>query len=218
MRELVSKYIPYHYHSRGEEKSLMQKYFRIINSRVLDAGCGDGSFFSSTFGQVINSVAIDIDWEKVVKAKLKYSRAYVVDIREDTKFSDSYFDQALCNSVLEHIDGVGFAIKELARISKSVAITVPTRITNPIIDKISRVLFNHRNLWKKEDWISMFGLFDMYPILIKEYNDSSIHVLYIFSCLFPFLMLFSPLFIKLLKNRDSHKTSVMIIFNRCNEQ
>lgn len=87
--------------------------------RILDIGCGDGSFivmlkkYCEVFG-------VDISWTAIKIAKGAGVDGYTVDVScEKLPFGDGYFDIVYMGDVIEHLVNPDFAINEVARVIKS---------------------------------------------------------------------------------------------------
>lgn len=209
LRSLINKFVPYHKDTRTKEAKLFSMV--PINANVLDVGCGDGTFISSL--STVRAVGIDIDKVKIAKAKnaKTYERVYMWDARVPL-LKEKKFGTVICNSVLEHIPNVELAVKELSKIGDTVIVTVP-QVRNPILIKLSYVLFNHKNLFSKEMWIGMFEKYGMKAKLVEEYNDNRINTLYIISCVFIPFMLIGGIFVRILNRLPSKEyASVFIVF------
>jgi len=87
--------------------------------RILDIGCGDGSF-SSRFERYCNVFGVDVSQRSVDLARKAGLDARVVDISyEKLPFSNSYFDLVYMGDVIEHLLNPDFAILEVLRVTKS---------------------------------------------------------------------------------------------------
>jgi len=97
---------------------------RCKGKRVLDYCCGNGDFTIWLAERGSEAYGIDISPVSIGNAKKESSYRgldknidfYVMDA-EETRFTDDYFDFAVVNGVLHHLD-LGRAYRELARILK----------------------------------------------------------------------------------------------------
>ncbi len=81
-------------------------------ARVLDAGCGKGSWFLRPYiGQARLIVGID-----VVRPSQHFLDAFVQGTLETLPFPDGVFDVIVCNDVIEHLERPYESMAELARI------------------------------------------------------------------------------------------------------
>lgn len=95
--------------------------------RLLDIGCGDGSFllkakskFSEVFGIDIFPIAIECAQNRIAKRRDKSSFHFLVhDVDEGLPFDDEYFDAVTCIAVLEHVISPPSLLKEIRRILKT---------------------------------------------------------------------------------------------------
>ncbi len=140
---------------------------------VLDVGCGFGEFAGVVFNTI--EVGIDINNDDLVQASKskKYQRLQWVDARK-MPFASSRFSTVFAVSVLEHIDGVEDAIREIHRVMKKdgcLIFSVPTKTLNDylLVPKLCRIIgmrwlgdryvayhskaFKHQTLRSAQWWI-----------------------------------------------------------------
>jgi ubiquinone/menaquinone biosynthesis C-methylase UbiE len=89
-----------------------------MKKRILDIGCGDGSFIiklkkrCETFG-------VDISQSAVKMAREAGINAYEADVSsQELPFQDEYFDIIYMGDVIEHLTNPDFAINEVHRVLK----------------------------------------------------------------------------------------------------
>jgi SAM-dependent methyltransferase len=89
-----------------------------LPSPLLDLGCGDGQFSKITF-DLPPEVGIDSWWDQLKEAHQRktYDTVIMADGKE-IPFTDGYFQSAISNSVLEHIQHLDDVLLEIARILK----------------------------------------------------------------------------------------------------
>jgi SAM-dependent methyltransferase len=113
---------------------IIKKYFDVDNLsyyknlNILEFGCGDG-FQIPYLKQLGEVYASDIYISDGIRA-MADTKFYQCDIT-NTPFEDNKFDILFSNQVLEHIEDIGGAFRELKRIGKKDCIyifSVPTRI------------------------------------------------------------------------------------------
>ena len=113
---------------------IIKKYFEAENLssnnnfNILEFGCGDG-FQVPYLKQLGDVYASDIYISNGMRA-MADAKFYQCDIT-NTPFEDNKFDILFSNQVLEHIEDIGGAFRELKRIGKKDCIfifSVPTRI------------------------------------------------------------------------------------------
>lgn len=114
---LQIKEMPYF---RGLLRAVEAKMYQDIElpGPILDLGCGDGHFASTTFDKPID-VGID-PWKGPVRlAKKQKSYKLVINgMGNHLPFSENYFNSVISNSVLEHIEDIDSVINEVARVLK----------------------------------------------------------------------------------------------------
>lgn len=96
--------------------------------RVLDVGCGDGTY-SELISDMGNEVyGIDIRPDRVERAKQKGVKASVADLTKALPFKDEFFDLIYAAEVLEHIYDTEFFLQEAKRVLRkngTLIVTVP---------------------------------------------------------------------------------------------
>jgi len=102
-------------------RSVEAKHFPkdFLRQPVLDVCCGDG-FFSMCLG--LNEIyGCDIDESAIKKAEDTnvYKEARVCDVRDLSVYADAYFETAISNCALEHVDGIDRALANIARVLKN---------------------------------------------------------------------------------------------------
>jgi ubiquinone/menaquinone biosynthesis C-methylase UbiE len=92
--------------------------------RILDVGCGDGSFISQ-FKEFFQVYGVDISQRAVRLATEAEVNAHRVDASfEKLPFENEHFDLVYMGDIIEHLINPDFAIKEVARVMKPTAFLV----------------------------------------------------------------------------------------------
>jgi methionine biosynthesis protein MetW len=87
-------------------------------NRILDIGCGDGSFIIK-FEKHCETFGVDISQNAVKMAREARINAYEVDVSSQRlPFKDEYFDMIYMGDVIEHLTNPDHAIKEATRVLK----------------------------------------------------------------------------------------------------
>jgi ubiquinone/menaquinone biosynthesis C-methylase UbiE len=146
-REKVSKYVYVHNYVRNIERELLLKSNVKINSYVLDAGCGDGSFLRSCFGKRDNFIGIDIGTTTTVKGDIRY-----------LPFKDNSFATIICNSALEHIYDYDLALREFNRVGRFLFLTVSNDNVKGTTGFLAKGLFRVINCFSLNDWAKTLRL------------------------------------------------------------
>lgn len=98
--------------------ALIEKYACLQDARILDVGCGIGTYVSK-LGRFSDQVhGVDIDPDKVAKAQERLERITVAPA-EVLPFPDAFFDVVLLHEVLEHVDDDRQAVEEAFRVTKA---------------------------------------------------------------------------------------------------
>lgn len=112
---------------------------------VLDVGAGGGLLTEVLVGDGHSVVAVDPSLLSL-RAGQKQGRsagsgaAYVAGVAEHLPFADDGFDAVLCMEVLEHVDDVGAAISEAARVLRPGGVFVYSGPNRTTVNRIGLVL------------------------------------------------------------------------------
>jgi len=90
------------------------------NGRILDIGCGSGTYQKTTGKS--SYVGCELNRQSLKKATKSPNANYICADATHLPFKDNSFDIVLCSEVLEHLNSPLKAIKELARASKKVIV------------------------------------------------------------------------------------------------
>lgn len=127
-------------------------------SKILDAGCGEGHLIEKLYR--MNSSAlyygIDIRRQAVEKTRVRcpYAELEVMNL-VDISFDDELFDTVICTEVLEHLYEYQTVIKELERVLKKRGYLIVT-FPNETLWTISRFLLGRKPI-KVPDHINSFN-------------------------------------------------------------
>ena len=136
---------------------IVKNFSSRVNSRVLDAGCGEGHLIERLKRKNKNTYyGIDLTGIALKKAKARVPDAILTigDI-SNLPFESEFFDVVICTEVLEHIYNYEKAIREMKRVLKkdgSLIITFP----NEILWTISRFLLG-RHPVRVPDHVNFFN-------------------------------------------------------------
>ncbi len=98
----------------------------ISDEPVLDIGGGDGLLLSLLRGRNCRDLTLmDISSVAVEKARAKGFKAQIGDVTKAFPFDDKTFGTACALDVLEHLYEPAAALREMARVAKSIVIVVP---------------------------------------------------------------------------------------------
>lgn len=152
---------------RSQEAMLFQKYNKLIKSKVLDFGCGDGFFAGLIFGKNKINIGLDLfDNNRVEEAKKEkvYKKITLYD-GNTIPYPDNSFNTIISNCVLEHIPNLEYSLKETYRILKPggyflISVMTDQWEKNLFGSKIfGKIYLNymkrtqvHHNLFSKEKW------------------------------------------------------------------
>ena len=173
----------------------MIEFPRGENSLILDLGCNRG-YFTRVLSSKAITIGLDVNKHVLVEAKRSIDRSmddnigFILSDISFLPFRNDSFDVVICASVLEHIENLNSAIKQIKNIIKNNGILIAgypiyrtflramIRLLNPkgeiIMDpEKARVFFGNKN-WKKEpgthkqDFSSIRETLKRHFLLIKK--------------------------------------------------
>lgn len=177
---------------RAIEASLFSKI--TMEGLVLDLGCGDGLFAHFVSPNHKIDYGIDIN-EKELKLAQKtgnYQQLIKADIHK-LPFANETLSTVFSSSTLEHVPNLEEALLEINRILKpggKIIITSPSAyysrylffaqfpFMGNLYAKVNNSIFEHRNLFKKEDWQKIFTESNYTLKTAFYYNSKTIICLY----------------------------------------
>jgi SAM-dependent methyltransferase len=116
----------------GQERrlGLIRRYVRLEGARILDVGCGVGTYARHFCAYTDQVYGVDLDAEKVEQASKALARVEVA-AAEDLPFEDGFFDLVLLHEVLEHVEDDVKSVAEAWRVTRPeghVVVFVPNRL------------------------------------------------------------------------------------------
>ncbi len=118
----------------GQDRRLdmIRQYIPLEGARVLDIGCGIGSYVEKFRALTADAFGVDIDAEKLQAAQRdKDLHALAVSVSEALPFPDNTFDGVLLHEVIEHVADDRQTVREAQRVCKpggSVVVFAPNRL------------------------------------------------------------------------------------------
>lgn len=88
----------------------------LASARVLDDGCGIGTYVGRLGEVAARSVGIDFELERAQEAGRRIGRVVACAASEHLPFPDRTFDVVLSNEVIEHVEDDRAAVAEMARV------------------------------------------------------------------------------------------------------
>jgi SAM-dependent methyltransferase len=103
----------------GQERrlSLVRRYVRLEERRVLDAGCGVGMYVAAFRRFTSAAYGVDLDVEKIAQAAESAANLSVASV-EALSFADGTFDAVLSHEVIEHVADDRATLAEGVRVLK----------------------------------------------------------------------------------------------------
>jgi SAM-dependent methyltransferase len=116
----------------GQERrlSFIRRHVPLEGRRVLDAGCGVGTYVTAFRRFTDLACGVDLDPKKVAQATGEGGCVQVASV-EALPFADGSFDAVLSHEVIEHVDDDRAAVAEAVRVLRPggrLAIFVPNRL------------------------------------------------------------------------------------------
>jgi SAM-dependent methyltransferase len=109
---------------------LIECYAHLEGKRILDVGCGLGTYIKKLRAFSRDVYGVDVDPQKVRQAQQELDNIYLAPA-EDLPFANGYFDVVLLHEVLEHVDDDRQAVCEAYRVTNvggRMVIFVPNRL------------------------------------------------------------------------------------------
>ena len=109
---------------------LIHRYGELTDKRILDVGCGLGTYVRKMRAFSDQVYGVDIDPDKVAEASRELPNIYQAPA-EKLRFDDSFFDVVLLHEVLEHVEDDRAALAEALRVTRPVGrviVFVPNRL------------------------------------------------------------------------------------------
>lgn len=107
---------------------LIRRYVKLDNARVLDVGCGIGTYVRKLQEHSAQAYGIDIDPERARKVG---TGSAAVAVSERLPFANGAFDMVLLNEVIEHVHDDSETLREACRVVRPgghVVIYAPNRL------------------------------------------------------------------------------------------
>jgi ubiquinone/menaquinone biosynthesis C-methylase UbiE len=98
---------------QGRRLNFIRRYVPLEGARMLDVGCGIGTYVNK-LGEFSDRVyGIDVDRDRIARAG---KRTLAVSVSERLPFEDAAFDVVLLNEVIEHVDNDAATLREACRV------------------------------------------------------------------------------------------------------
>lgn len=115
----------------GASHSRLKRVLSIFSvyhcDRLLDIGCGDGSFAVLLKDFADEVFGVDVSKDAVALAERRGITAFGCDVdREDLPFEDNFFDAIFCGEVIEHLYNPDHLLDEMYRVLKDGGICIIT--------------------------------------------------------------------------------------------
>jgi SAM-dependent methyltransferase len=110
--------------------ALVRRFAHLDGKRILDVGCGLGTYVKKLQAFSDKVYGVDIDPDKVARAQGEMENIHLAPA-EDLPFPASHFDVVLLHEVLEHVDDDRRAVLEayrVARVGGCLVVFVPNRL------------------------------------------------------------------------------------------
>ena len=116
----------------GQERrlSILRRYTTLEGRRLLDVGCGIGTYVRRLMELSHEVYGVDVDEERVRRGSREVPNLALA-VAENLPFADNVFDFILLNEVLEHVRDERATLREALRVAKPggrVAVYTPNRL------------------------------------------------------------------------------------------
>jgi SAM-dependent methyltransferase len=116
----------------GQERrlALIRRYVDLENTRILDVGCGIGTYVNRLRGLSEHVYGIDIDEQRIRRGSVTLPNLALA-VSEHMPFPDSSFDVILLHEVIEHVSDDAVTLQEACRVVRpggKVVIYAPNRL------------------------------------------------------------------------------------------
>ncbi|MDE3088749.1 MAG: class I SAM-dependent methyltransferase [Chloroflexota bacterium] len=97
---------------------LMRRFVRYDGARILDIGCGIGTYVDKFRSLGARAFGVDIDVEKLAEARrAKRLQLLTAAVSETLPFRDNYFDVVVLHEVIEHVADDRQTVREAYRVA-----------------------------------------------------------------------------------------------------
>ncbi len=117
MPDIIS-HLFYQTHSVEYRKVFLKLLERNPNAKLLDLGCSDGEFTIKVAQHIgtKNVCGIDVNMEKVEKARSRGINAFIADLNKPLPFQSESFDVICASDAIEHVYYTDMCIREAYRV------------------------------------------------------------------------------------------------------
>lgn len=128
--------------------------------RVLDIGCGAGMLSNMLTKDNREVIGIDISKSSITHCQKHIKKAgFIAASVYKIPSEDNYFDVVACNQLIEHLDNVEDAIKEMIRVLKPNGLLLVTTPVGTTLDIPSKEMVGHKTTW---DFYMIMMLFEKF--------------------------------------------------------
>ena len=106
---------------KAEEKTLGRLAFDVVGKKILDVGCGTGRHTIRLAQAGAEVTGVDFSDKMLAVARKKAEGLQVRFVQADLRSIpiDESFDMVTCNLVLNHVEDLHAAIREISRLAKT---------------------------------------------------------------------------------------------------
>jgi len=141
--------------------ALIRRYAPLEGKRVLDVGCGLGTYVKKMRDSSQEVYGVDVDPEKVAEASRTLPNIQLAPA-EKLPFPDGFFDVALLHEVIEHVEDDRQAVREAHRVIRGrgrIVIFAPNRLYP---------LETHGIFWRGKYRFGNIPLVNYLPVFLRQ--------------------------------------------------
>ena len=97
---------------------MVRRYVPLEGARVLDIGCGLGTYVNRISAFTDKAYGIDIDAPRVIEGRGERRQEPRVGVGEALPYADGVFDGVILNEVIEHVNNDRDTLREALRVTR----------------------------------------------------------------------------------------------------
>lgn len=153
------------------------------NAKILDVGCGSGTYAHFWKEQGYNVTGLDISDKSLEITRSKGVYCVKGDVTKRLPFEDNTFDLVYSDGLLEHFVNPKPVLEEIFRVSKKYVLTMVPRIT--LYNLILNIIFRPPREYKKKhhEWVELHTEFNPCSLEFEKVGLGTLLILCEKGCL-----------------------------------